>query len=643
MDTGKYIPKTAEDIPRLADQYIREVSDENGEIYKKSYKLHERVTIPTTFRNEFEKKQWWGEQFRRCRMGHDGMAPVMYFYYNFCYILTPQGRKIRPQYYRSHNDFFWEVEHRLRGEKKGRGIILLKRRRWGFSWGAEAILLHEALFYNNANIGQQSKSEKDVESLFEKLKFIYYNLPPEMQVRAKYFSKERIYFASTKVVNGRKVESGRQSSIMCKTPVDTAWEGQGLKIWYADEAGKVPNIGAIWRMTEPALAGEDGFTREGLAIIGGTAGDIDSTAFEFARMWKDAESEDLDRIFIPGWANLLCDEFGNEDVRAQVIEILKKRLAKVNHPRALYQYMQQYPLTIEEALMVNDSPVFDVISLSNQKSVLDNHPPSIQVGKFQWQVEGKSVRFIPDPHGKVQIIQHPVDGCDYLAGADPYDHKKLRKGRGSHGALLIAKMQTKLSEEQKVEIQRKLDVAVTTEEQMQLYLQLGDLPVLYYRDNPNNPEEYYEQSLMALVYYSRKSVTQVLIERNRYGMISWFERNGFTQFMKRRTAKVDKQFDKVRPGEFGEHIDETQKGYRTDLIALYILKMCNRIYFPDLIDNMTKYDPDVPERKYDDVDAFGMMLMAKNDRRLTFNQAPTETKFVKPSYVMVNGRVQYRG
>lgn len=631
---GTYIPKTEDDVERLVDKYISDVTRSDGTIYKESEVEYEYIKTPV-FRNATEKKRWWAEQIRRCREGHDGMAPVMYFYFHFCRILTPQGKKIRPKFYRTQNEFFWWWENRLRGDKIGRGIILLKRRRWGFSWAAEAGILHEALFYPHSYIGQQSKTEQDVIGLFDKLKFIYNNLPDEIRPEAKNFSMKKIFFAKEDRAT-RKLK-GIQSLIECRLSQDTAWESTGMKIWYSDESGKIDNIGRIWRMTEPTLKGEDGFHREGLAVIGGTAGDVDKDAWEFVELWTDSEAHDLDRFFVPGWANMNIDRFGNEDVRKSVHQIMEKRWKLAGKEKDLYAYMQQFPLTPEEALLGGESPCFDIKAINSQMTQLAEDPPSLQQGYFQWLVEGETVRFVPDPNGSAFILEHPHDNCDYLGGTDPVDHSG---GGGSLQSTIIYKMQTNLPSQNIEKIAKQLKANATTAELMEAYLKIGDLPVMYMSDNPSDPSAFWEQSLMAAIYYSRRTYCKLHIERNRPGMIGWFDNNGYRNYLHRSTSKPSKGKNVVNY-DFGDHMDGDKKNYRTSLIDKYIRARVGRIFFYELLKHMKAYDPDQQRKKFDDVDAFGMCLLKTHDKRLKFsNTEQAGPRIPKRIYKNVNGKLQ---
>ena len=80
-----------------------------------------------------------------------------------------------------------------------------------------------------------SKSEKDSIHLFNKIVFIYQNLPPFM--RAHIGRKHGMtweFFTETKAEDGVKERKGNQSSIEIVAPTVSAFEGRALNKWVCD-------------------------------------------------------------------------------------------------------------------------------------------------------------------------------------------------------------------------------------------------------------------------------------------------------------------------------------------------------------------------------------------------------------------------
>lgn len=88
-----------------------------------------------------------------------------------------------------------------------------------------------------------------------------------------------------------------------------------------------------------------------------------------------------------------------------------------------------------------------------------------------------------------------------MSGSDPADHDYVNKGASDLALYIMSKQQ-------------------------------GARPpriVFSYTDRPEKVNDYYEQSIMALIYYRE---CKVLIENNRNGMIQYFQNNGYIHLLK---------------------------------------------------------------------------------------------------------------
>lgn len=606
-----------EDIEASVAKIMSQLKGPDGQVFELNKTKHERVERPI-FKDIQQQKLWEREEIRRCIEGYDGMPGKHYFYFNYCRIKSVQGGMIRPEWRRVSRDSFDILERCLRGDLKGQGIITAKRRRIGWSWEYAASVLHEAMFYPFSEIGCQSKSETDIKLFFNtKVKFIYDNL--ELFLKASTGggnSLLKMEFSEVeKDEKGNKRKVGTQSLIICKSPGDTSWEGLGLKLWLADEAGKTENILQTLSLTLPCLAGDDGITRHGVPVLGGTAGNIDEVGSDFKDIWNDAPAYDLIRIFIPGWAGLNTDEYGNEDVEGNVRWILTERRKKAAlGQRQFFDHVQQYPLTPEEAFLSATSSPFDIPTINARLSELSRNPAKIQPGHFEFEIEDGEEVVVWKPHndGKVHIFEHPQAGVDnqYGAGADPYDHVK-KKNSGSQGAFYVYK--------------RLYDID-----------EYGNMPVLQYIDQPEDPNAFYEQCAMACIYYDCK----VLIERNRPGMLSYFTERDMHRYLKERPLKPNK----VTVGttiEYGVHMDESTKNLMIGKIDEYVRLNSGSIMFPELLEAMLIYDPDNQRKKKDEVDAFGITMLHMGDKNLRNMRESEEAPSYIPknSFQMLNGKL----
>ena len=638
------------DISDQIDKYLRMIRKKDGSFYNKSTVKYIQEDIPS-FGNEFERKRWWTNQIELCRTGKDGIAPIYYFFLMFCKIVTPQGKLIRPAFRRWQNDYCWEIEYRLRGierngkfiDKIGRGLIVPKRRRVGFTELMQAVLLHLCLFYKHMRSGQTSKSEIDVEEIFLRVKSMYLHLPVELKRAVESMTKKKIWFADVDKSDKNNIKvTGQDSQILCKSPVDKAFESMGLILMYIDEAGKIPNVKRILSLGLPSLNDEEGIIRKGLAVVGGTVGEVEGDVAEdegFEYLYWANESYDLDRYFIPGWMGWGADEYGNEDVEANVRHILTdRRRAMKRSKKDFYDLIQQFPLTVEEAMMSFKDTVFELEVIETRLYSLQSDPIPIAEGYFEWVVLGKRVKFVPKTGGPVQILEHPRPGATYVGGSDPYDMKA--KLKGSKAATYVVKNDVDLSPEDMQVLIDALGKAKTNREAMDVHLQFGGLPVLQHIDMPLDPNIFYEQSLMGAIYYSQdqSKLCKLLIERNRARMVAWFTDNHYTEFMSRAVQSKEK----IGPDRltystaFGQYMDDKGKKVRTGAVDDYIRLRCDKIGFVELLIASKEYDPESQHKKKDEVDAFGHALMLYNDLKLKSSKRVAKREFPKIGYSKKN-------
>jgi hypothetical protein len=558
--------------------------------------LYEREERPN-FNTREERLAWEDEEIRRCREGWKEMTGKHYFYWRWCKIKHASGRVSSPDYRRIDDEHFKLVESCLRGDSRGKGVICVKRRRNGASWRSAADLLHEATLFPNSDIGVQSKSDDDVKIfLNEKLKHIYSNLPDFLRAATYGNSLLKLKFGKKeKDKHGNVVTKGNGSNIVCKSPTDTNWEGMGLKYWSVDEAGKTKNIENITSMTLPCLCDEDGFSRIGFAFLYGTAGDIDTVGDGFKKMWYNSDAYDFIKFFIPGWSGLMCDEYGNEDIEGAIRWILEEREKKKGlGERKYFDFIQQYPLTPEEAFMQSSSSWVNVAKVRARIDELQKNPIKMQKGFFDMDDHG-NVTFYPSSNPTdqmVSILEHPVDGVDdlYKGGADPYDHKKTKAGAGSSGSFWIRKGWYEYAEED--EWTRVLCCLV--------------------HDDGTDPNAFYEQCIMACLHYNS---AKVLIEKNRAGMINAFEDWGFKNLIKSRPLKTNKlRVSTSQLFELGLYMDEDTKIAMLDAIADDVNNNIDNIYYMELLEKLLTYDPYEAKKKWDIVDAYGITLLHSNDK-----------------------------
>lgn len=566
----------------------------------------ERVKIPV-FETAEQKIAFVKEERRRCIYGHNGLCGKMYFYFNYCKMENLGSGKISPDYREADNQWFIFLE--ACQKSKDWGVLCVKRRRVGMSWKAAADAVHDAIFFKHRHLGLNSKSDIDSQLLLAKVKFIFENLPEFFQIptaagNAKNFIKFGWFDINpeTKV----KIARGNQSDIWVVPPTDNAYEGRMLNKWVCDEAGKISNLRSMYNYTIDCLMQET--RRVGMPVIFGTSGDVGKEGEGLKEMWRDAKVYRLKRYFFAGWNGLAVDEYGN-DLKEECIRwIIYQRhyLAQAGDEQLLNTFIQKYPLCVDDAFnYTNAAGIGYRERIQTQLNSLRDNPAEVRQGFFRRNADGK-VEFVPAPHGKCLVYEHPVEHLKngYIAGVDPADHDDVFE-QASDLSMYIIKRQN------------------------------GTEPariIFEYTDRPDKAEDFYDQAIMALTYYNK---CKALIENNRYRMISEFDTKGFKHLMAFTPTGITRMFGSVSKTP-GIRMTPAVKEYLRQLLQEYVKFYCEFIPSKELLEEFMIFGI----KNTDKAMAFGIALIyLKDDKRNILNDKVDE-RLPTFGYKMVNGKVK---
>jgi len=584
LDFNVDLPDEADDKFRIIPQkdYVPEWEEEvkrymvvSGSLPKNTT-LYKHIEIPRDL-DKTRFQAWATEQIRRCKEGYNGMCGKMYFFYNFCYI-QGQKKKQLPDFRVIDNEWFKFVEACQKSNEWG--IICVKRRRVGASWKEAADVLHDCLFNTHFNVGMNSKSERDSYALFNKVKFLYEHLPQFLRIpTTKSNTKNFLDFSYVvKDEGGNKQTKGNFSTILAVAPTDNAYEGLMLSKWISDEAGKLKNLATLWQYTEDCLMQET--RRVGIPIILGTAGDIGAEGKDLEYMWRNASQYKLKKFFFSGWMGLACDEYGNDDKENAIRWIVYERHRREGlRIEELNTFIQKYPLTVPEAFTVTTAAgVGNIIKIKAQQHSLREDPPKKAAGWFRMSQAGKP-QWVPDPKGRCIMYEQPQDGMEslYIGSADPADHNDTFD-EVSDLCMYILKRRH------------------------------GTDPpriVFEYLDRPADVTEFYEQALMAALYFNK---AKILIERNRYGMINFFEKSEY-KYLLARTPRGVMRVIQGKSMTYGVQMTPANKEYMKLLMAKYIEDYYEFIPSYELLDEFLYFGA----RNTDRAMAFGIALMHLED------------------------------
>lgn len=568
---------------------------------------HERAT-PPTFENSIQEREWQIREIRRCKYGHNGMSGRMYFWFNYVYIKNITGGKIRPEFRVCDNEWFKTVTEAV--ESREWGIVCPKRRRGGFSWKNAADATYDALFNKHYVVGMNSKTERDSIELFKKVKFIYSSLPSFLRASTQAGNSDMsMFFARIeKDEKGNKIYKGNQSEIFVVAPTVSAYEGRMLNKWICDEAGKIDKLEQLWNFTEDCLMEET--VRAGCPIIFGTSGEVSKSGYGLKEFWYNSEIYKLKRFFFAGWMGILVDEFGNDKKEEAIRWIIYERHRRRNmDPKAYNDFIQKYPLTPEEAFsQASEGGIGDIVKINLQMADLNKNPAKFKIGYFKESSEGEVI-FVPDHRGKIKMYQD-VDRTlrnGYVAGCDPVDHDLSGEKTKDHSDLALYLIRKPFGK-------------------------TGRTICLEYVDRPAKASEFYEQAILILRYYNG---TKLLIEKNRYRMISFFEENGFKyllsgspQSMKRkRTRSIN---------DVGVTMNEDMIVYMKSLIAEDVDNNCEEIPSKELLQEFIDFGSRNTDRAY----GYGLALMELKESKTLAKRSEKLDK-TKPrfSYKNINGKI----
>lgn len=498
---------------------------------------------------------------------------------------------------------FWEA---CKADDRCYGMTYLKIRRSGFSFMASSEAVNIATLAKDSRVGILSKTGSDAKKMFtDKVVPINSNYPfffkPIMDGMDRPKTELSYSVPASKITknNMHKVDEdepeGLNTTIDWKNTDDNSYDGEKLLLLVHDESGKwlkPENILNNWRVTKTCL--RLGKKIIGKCMMGSTCNALEKGGDNFKKLYYDSDplernangqtKSGLYKLFIPMEWNMegFIDRYGmpvlrtpkkpvegidGETIKMGAIDYWENEVESLKSDAdALNEYYRQYPRTESHAFRdESKQSLFNLTKIYQQIDYNDNmiKEHHLTRGRFYWKdgVQDSKVIWVPDKNGRFLVSWIPPahlqnrmeikNGMKYPAnehigsfGCDSYDISGTVGGGGSNGALHGL---TKFN----------MDEAPSNE----FFLQ--------YIARPQTAEIFYEEVLMAIVFYGMP----ILVENNKPRLLYHLKNRGYRRYSMNRPDKSFNNLSKTERELGGiPNTSEAVKQVHASAIESYIEK-----------------------------------------------------------------------
>lgn len=610
---------------------------------KKENQKFIRTELPKDFNSwsKEDKKKFRDKEFYKRIHGYwfynngniEYITGINYFYINWWRIDTGF-----PMFVDSDRDFFyiWDMVEK---DPKCDGLVYITNRGDGKTHKSNCIVYNSISMKFNVQAGIQSKTESDAKKIFNKLIFSWSKLPAFFKPIDTGSSRPSkiLEFVAPQQRDGsqdKEASDVLNSSIDYASSGVSAYDGQTLHRVFHDEIGKCIECSVDERMNtvrECLRAGRGVYGRGKIIATTTVEEMLKKGGKECKKVWDKANPNERDsngftknglyRYFKPsnkGYLEVMngedfVDEYGYSKTEKALNYFLEKRKALKGSD--LSSEKRKFPL-YEKDVWISDSKksVYDTVKIDEQLAYNDSLVDSvIQKGDFKWKdgIKDTEVYWYPSEEGKWKVTWMPpielrnrkmikngvnVPGNTDLAvfGLDPYDQNITVSDTKSNAASYGIR---------KFDPMNPDDTGIFCCE---------------YVNRPHLADIMFEDMIMQCVFYG----SEILIESNKIGCISYFSRRGYQGYLMMRPEETKtSESKKVREpgipmsgGEARQALVYATEAYIINKVGLIEEEgrspYMGRCYFSNLLNDWREFDFDTEWTKFDCMVGAGLALLA---------------------------------
>jgi hypothetical protein len=502
---------------------------------------------------------------------------------------------------------FWMIEWSIENERSY-GVNMAGGRRGGKTATGGMFVRHEPSIKNHCYGGIQSKDAESAKKVFQQNVTDPWRRDPDfLRPKYNYDSKQakKLEF-KVPLGTGKKAmdeeefeDEGLSSWINYEDSGLFEYDGYKLHRYYCDEPGKTEkvNVKSRWDKVKYCLRNNGRII--GKALFTTTIDDIGNNANPFFDLLEESMPNKLKDngetisglhvYFVPADCTRLFDKYGRPLREESKKEILAER-SGISDQASLLDVIRKDPLTFEEAKMVaaKGNP-FNVSVLNTAyNNVLKMTEPPYTVGNFVWEIPFEKVRFDPDPLGGRWHVAWfpPIEKQNRVLKG--YGDAKFKPDLEHEGCVGV----DPISEGATADSARKSSYAMSIFRNMsEIDPELSETYIADYIHRPDNPEDAYEDNLLACWFYGYYAH----IEKNKFDVNNYFVRHGCQGFVMKRpenTLSVDQKIKAEQQGA-GTPAGTEVINLWINIMKKHISQHGHRLVLPRTIDQLKRFKPEL--------------------------------------------------